>query len=108
MNTSRKSLTKEELAKTWLEHLRISILRFLDGFKEMGANESLLLDALNNMDIFADRQQVREALAWLQTRKLAKTRDRGGLITCEITELGEAVVAGRRIVPGVRRPSRRV
>jgi len=102
---------KTSVVELWFQHLRLSILKFLLELRFSGANESLLLDALRDLRIKADRSQVREALAWLAERNLIKIDrfgDDGGLMLAEITELGIDVALGDRQCEGVRPPSRKV
>lgn len=89
------------------EHARIAILRFLDGAPTRSANDSIVADALETFAVAISRAQVREELEWLAREGLVTTRTVANYVVATLTEAGEDVARGRRLVRGVKRPSAR-
>ncbi len=86
-------------------HLRITVLRFLEGTGGRSANASLLASAATDYGVPATRDQVATQLAWLQEQGLVTNKDVGGLTVAKLTARGIDVATGMAIVPGVQRPT---
>lgn len=96
----------QAMAEQWWEHLRLTLLKALANECADGrGHESLLMDLAHAVFIAADRDQVREALLWLHERRLVSADVVSEALVAQITSLGREVVAGRRIVAGVKEPS---
>ena len=89
------------------EDRRLSILLLLTASPGGAANEALLQAALPDYGHEPSLDQVRADLAWLAEQGLTETSDIHGLAVGRILARGEDVAAGRAIVPGVKKPSRR-
>lgn len=87
------------------EHRRIAILRHLADCSEYTGNAAILQDVLNGLGIPSTRAQTLGELVWLADQGLLKTEDRGGFVLAELTREGLDVAKGRRVYPGIRRPS---
>ena len=94
-----------DFAEPWHQHLRIAILRALVDTPGQGSHESLIVDMVNAVHILADRDQVREALVWLNAQELVIAEVKSGSLVARITETGISVAEGRRTHPGVKRPN---
>lgn len=89
--------------------VRLAILRLLAGQAEGHANDAVLCDAVNAMDMVNSRQKIREHIFWLHAQGLISVLDlrtSNGLVVATLAERGADVAAGRSHVPGVARPSR--
>lgn len=96
----------KRLAEEWWEHLRTALLVALaHECKDGRGHESLLTDLVNAVYIAADRDQVREVLAWLHERKLVEVAVVSGAMAAKLTERGRDTAEGRRTVEGVKPPS---
>lgn len=96
-----------DIGKAWTEHLRIALLRVLEGAPEQSANESILVDASRAIGVGATRDQVRSQIAWLTEQGLATYEDLGRLWLVRITARGIDVAHGVTAHPGVKRPAPR-
>lgn len=96
-----------DIGKAWTEHLRIALLRVLEGAPEQTANESILVDAARAIGVSATRDQVRSQIAWLAEQGLAQYEDLGRLWLVRITSRGIDVALGVASHHGVKRPSPR-
>lgn len=87
-------------------HVRLTVLRLLDGMPGYCANDSVLVQAVNAMGLVCTRDQLRGHLGWLEEQRLLTRLDTGaGLVVATLTERGADVAHGRSIVAGVQRPS---
>lgn len=86
-------------------HRRLSILLTLSASPEYRANDSLLCTVVNEFGIVSTRDQIRSDLVWLREQGFTTTRDVAGAIVATLTEAGAEIAAGRRIDPGVAKPS---
>ncbi|SMF85800.1 hypothetical protein SAMN06265365_1584 [Tistlia consotensis] len=96
---------KPDYGDAWLQHLRIAVLRSLGDCKGQTGHESLLTDMVNAVHIMADRDQVREQLAWLHEQELVIAEVSRGALVATLTEAGQWVAEGKRTHPGVKRPN---
>ena len=90
------------------EHIRLSILRLLDGMGEYTANDSVLHQGVNSMGLSCSRDTMRNHLSWLAEQGLIRIKKAGtnqNIIVATITERGSEIGAGVSTVPGVQRPS---
>lgn len=92
------------------EHVRITILRYLNETESGFANASLLTQVLRDdacLDV--DRAFVVRELHWLENKGLLTTRHHEHLdiLGVTITDTGEEVATRQKTVPGVRPPRRR-
>ncbi|PWR23367.1 hypothetical protein [Zavarzinia compransoris] len=95
----------QEIAQAWTAHLRVTLLRVLEGLPERAANESILADAVAAYAIMATRDQIRGQIVWLAEQGLLRTEEIGGLTLATLTQRGVDVASGRASHPGVKRPS---
>lgn len=86
-------------------HVRIAVLRLLDGAPGYQANDSVIVQAVQAMALACTRDQLRGHLAWLEEMRLIRLADLGGLKVAELTERGADVANGRSTVAGVQKPS---
>lgn len=87
-------------------HVRLAILRLLDGQPGYCANDSVLHDAVNALGLSATRDQVRNHNAWLQEQRMVTMQLAGsGLQVVTLTERGADVANGRSVIAGVQRPA---
>lgn len=93
------------LNAAWREHLRLAILRLLEGASGYSANDSVLADALRSLGFSASRDQVKAELTWLAEQDLAGCEQLGSLLVATLTGRGQDVATGAATVPGVKRPS---
>lgn len=89
-------------------HVRLAVLRLLDGQPGYCGNDSVIHQAVNAIGLPCTRDQMRGHLAWLGEQRLVTTVEAGsGLIVATLTERGSDVANGRSVVSGVQRPSPR-
>ena len=88
----------------FLQHLRLTLLRFLLGAPSYRANSSILHNVADQYGLAATRDQIKGQLAWLAEQSLIKTEDLLGLTIATLTERGLDVAEGRATCPGVQRP----
>ncbi len=87
-------------------HVRLAILRLLNGAANYTANDSVLTQAVQGLGLVCTRDQMRGHLGWLEEqRALALLHPTEGLIVATITERGCDLAAGRSSIPGIQRPS---
>lgn len=91
------------IADAWTQHLRLAILRATSDTPGQAAHESLLVDLVNAVSIYADRDQVRGAIQWLHDNGLLVARVTHGALAATLTERGEWVASGRTSYPGVKK-----
>ncbi|SMF82982.1 hypothetical protein SAMN06265365_14831 [Tistlia consotensis] len=90
------------------EHIRLAILRILEGAPGYAANDSVLHDKLPRLALSCSRAQVRTHLAWLRDQGLLALEEVApGLFVATLAEAGADVAKGLTTVPGVKRPSAR-
>ena len=91
------------------EHLRLSLLRMLEGAPGYTANSSILHQVVGDFGLSATRDQVKTELTWLHEQNLVRKRELeiGGLVVASLTDRGLDVAEGRASCPGVQRPSPR-
>lgn len=93
------------MSNTFTSHLRLSILRILEGAPAYSANSSIIHSVTSEFGLVATRDQVKTELAWLAEQGMLTTREMVGLVVATLTERGIDVATGRAIAPGVQRPS---
>lgn len=84
--------------------LRLVMLRSLDQSSGRAANDRLLRTQVEQWGHVVAHDRLRTELAWLEEQRLVALREIGGVVVATITLRGLDVVAGRAVVPGVRRP----
>lgn len=89
------------------EHLRLSLLRMLEGAPAYTANSSILHQVVGDFGLSATRDQIKSELSWLDEQNLVKKREVGALVVAALTDRGLDVAEGRASCPGVQRPSPR-
>lgn len=89
------------------EHLRLSILRLLEGAPAYRANSSIIHGEVNRFGLAASRDQVKTELSWLAEQALVRAETVGDMVVAELTDRGVDVATGRAVVPGVQRPAAR-
>jgi hypothetical protein len=88
------------------QHLRITLLRLLEGQAAYKANSSLLSDGADAMGLTVTRDRVKTELAWLGEQGLVRAETlENGLVVATLTERGLDVASGRVRVPGVKAPA---
>ncbi len=95
------------MSASFREHLRLCLLRFLEGAPAYRANSSILQGEAERFGLAATRDQVKAELAWLDEQGLVHKEDLVGLVVAQLTERGLDVSMGRAGCPGVRKPSPR-
>lgn len=88
-------------------HVRLTLLQLLDGQSDGSANDAILYEALNAMDMDCSRDGVRAHIFWLQGQGALHTLDlrmKNGLVVATLTEKGTDIVKGRSAIAGVQRP----
>lgn len=87
---------------------RLTILRSLYDQRGYSANATLLLVYLQRLGIVTSRDDLITDLHWLRDQDLVRLPESiPGVVVAELTSSGEDVATGRRMVPGVQRPSAR-
>lgn len=95
-----------DLARGHDAHIRLAVLRLLDGQPTYCLNDSVLHEAVNAIGLPCTRDQLRGHLAWLEEMGTVSNSQTGsGLIVSTLTERGSDVALGRSIIHGVQRPS---
>ncbi len=98
----------DDFAKVHDGHVRLAVLRLLDGAPGYCANDSVLHQAVNAMGLTSTRDQLRGHLGWLAEQRLVTTLEPApGMIVATLSERGGEVAAGRSFVTGVQRPAPR-
>ena len=96
------------MSSSFHEHLRLCLLRFLEGAPSYRANSSILHTEVDKFGLSATRDQVKTELRWLAEQNLVKTEELGSLVVAQLTERGQDVSNGRTHTPGVQRPAPRL
>lgn len=87
-------------------HVRLSVLRLLDGALGYTANDSILTQSVQQLGLACTRDQMRGHLAWLaEQRAVTLVHPASGLSVATLTERGADLAHGRSTIPGVQRPS---
>jgi len=87
------------------QHRRLSILIALQMQKE-GLNDSILHDLVKRQaGVPSDRDNIRNALRWLETEGFVVIKEYSGLLVSKITKRGRQVANGEIEVDGVQTPS---
>lgn len=94
-----------DLAAVQDAHLRLAVLRLLEGAPGYQANDSVIASAIGSLGFTCTRDQLRGHLVWLEELRLVRLADLGALKVAELTERGADVAAGRSTIAGVQRPS---
>ena len=92
-------------AQTVQEHLRLTILRFLEEDPNYTMNDSMITDMAPDYGFSPSRDKVRTELSWLREQGLVSYADDPAIIIAKLTERGADVALGRTTVPGIKRPS---
>lgn len=86
-------------------HVRLSILRLLDGAPGYSANCSVLCQSVNSLGLVVTRDQTRSHLAWLaEQRAVSLLWPSAALAVATLTERGSDLAHGRSVISGVQRP----
>lgn len=95
-----------EFSNVYGEHIRLSILRLLDGQPAYCANDSVLTIAVQQFGLSCTRTQMRDHLAWLEdVRMVTLLKPADGVIVATLTERGADIAHGRATTAGIARPS---
>ena len=86
------------------EDRRLVILRILAELPTYRANSSLIGTLLSQWGHAPTRDQVKTDLTWLQEQGLLSVETLETVMLATLAERGADVVAGRAVVPGVKRP----
>ncbi len=87
-------------------HIRLSVLQLLAGQHSGSANDAVLCEAVNAMDLRCSREEMREHLFWMAGQNMVSVLDmrmKSGLVVATLTERGADVAAGRSFIAGVHR-----
>ena len=97
------------MSESFHEHLRLCLLRFLEGAPGYCANSSILHTEVQRFGLAASRAQVRSELDWLAEQNLVQIeRLPGDLVVARLTERGLDVSQARALCSGVQRPAPRI
>lgn len=89
-------------------HIRLAVLRLLDGAPGYCANDSVLHQAVGATGLACSRDQMRGHVGWLEEQRLITTATlSSGLIVATLNERGADVANGRSVMNGVQRPAPR-
>ena len=69
----------------FIQHLRLTLLRFLLGAPSYRANSSILHNVADQYGLAATRDQIKAQLAWLKEQDLVATEDFVGLVVAALT-----------------------
>lgn len=94
-------------AEHFATHLRLAMLRVLEGAPACRANSSILHSAVQDLGLSASRDLVRTQIAWLDEQGLVTSAAAGDLVVVTLTERGLDVARGLVVVYGVARPTPR-
>lgn len=95
-----------EFADFMGEHVRLSVLRLLDGAPGYSANDSILTQSVEQLGLSCTRDQMRGHLSWLGEQRLVNLLvPAAGVTVATLTERGSDVAKGKSHIPGVQRPS---
>lgn len=94
-------------SEKFIEHLRITILRFLQEEANYALNESLLLDYTESFAFDRDRTRLREQLRWLEDEGLITLESVCGIYVATLTKRGLDVAGGKKH-EGVKKPEPRL
>jgi len=87
-------------------HVRLAILRLLDGAPGYSANDSVLTQSVEQLGLQCTRDQMRGHLIWLEEqRAVTLLRPTDTMIVANLTERGADLAKGRSSIPGIQRPS---
>lgn len=95
---------RKHYTDTLNEHLRITILRFLEEEADYRLNESMLLDLTETYAFDRDRDRLRVQLSWLANQGMVELAEVNGLYVVQLTDRGADVARGGVRVPGIKRP----
>ena len=88
------------------QHLRLIILRLLEGSRGYASNDSVLVDVIPSLGLTPTRDQVAGTLTWLDEQGLVSVEIvAGDLRVVKLTQRGVDVARGMGEHPGVKRPS---
>lgn len=87
-------------------HIRLAVLRLLDGAPGFSANDSVLTQSMAQLGLLCTRDQMRGHLAWLEEqRAVTLLRPTSTMLVANLTERGGDLARGRSVIPGVQQPS---
>ncbi|WP_320174933.1 ArsR family transcriptional regulator [Maridesulfovibrio sp.] len=89
------------------QHLRITILRFLQEEANYALNEDILLDLTVEYAFDRDSSRLRKELRWLEDQGLVELKDVNGLYIATLTKRGSDVANGKKH-DGVKKPEPRL
>lgn len=89
-------------------HVRLAILRHLEGSSEYTSNSSILADVLRGVGLPSSRDQVAGECAWLAEQGLALVTGTGDFVVVTAMLRGVEVAQGIATHPGVQRPRPRL
>ncbi len=95
-----------DYAQIHASHVRLAILKLLEGAPGYSANDSILTHSMEQLGLACTRDQMRSHLAWLKEQLAIITiSPLSGMIVATLTERGADLAHGRSSIPGVQRPS---
>ncbi|MEC7931494.1 MAG: ArsR family transcriptional regulator [Pseudomonadota bacterium] len=95
-----------EFSNLYDGHVRLAILRLLDGQPGYCANDSVLATAVQSLGMTCTRDQMRGHVHWLkEVGVVTLLTPIDGVIVATLTERGADVANGRSTLPGIQRPS---
>ncbi len=87
-------------------HVRLAILRLLEGAPGYSANDSILTQSMDQLGLHCTRDQMRGHLIWLEEqRAVTLLHPTISMIVATITDSGADLAKGRTSRPGIQRPS---
>uniref|UniRef100_UPI0025C13762 VpaChn25_0724 family phage protein n=1 Tax=Amaricoccus sp. TaxID=1872485 RepID=UPI0025C13762 len=89
-------------------HVRLAILRHLEGSSEYTSNTSMLGDVLRGVGLPCTRDQVAGECAWLAEQGFAAVDGDGEFAVVRATGRGVELAQGAAAHPGVHRPRPRL
>lgn len=89
-------------------HVRLAILRHLEGSTEYTSNSSILVDVLRGVGLPSSRDQVAGECAWLAEQGLAVVTGDDAFAVVRATGRGVDIAHGVATHPGVQRPRPRL
>lgn len=89
---------------TVAEHQALAALRLLDRASAYCSNEGLIASWLEQLGMIALPEQVRDMLDGFERRGFVRTERPSGVVVVTLTQVGQEVARGLRVVEGVLRP----
>lgn len=89
-------------------HVRLAILRHLEGSTEYTSNSSILFDVLRGVGLPSSRDQVAGECAWLAEQGFVVVTGAGDFVVVKASGRGVDLAQGLATHPGVQRPRPRI